>query len=98
MELTALSQIYNLYFVACIDKIYVYEPSFPDQRLTNEPALIISPPKSKPGLRGSIDVYHPHSITRLHVDFLGNHEIVLVTCDDGDVIGYSIPSIQREIE
>src|SRR4051812_14990343 len=30
-ELTALSQLYNLYFIACNDTILVYQPDFPDQ-------------------------------------------------------------------
>ena len=95
---TALSQVYNLYFIACVDTIHVYQPSFPDQKLSGRPDLILRPPKSRPGLRGTIDPPNPHSITHLIVDFLGTEEILLVSCDDGDVVGYHIHLIQQAIE
>ena len=95
---TALSQVYNLYFIACVDTIHVYQPSFPDQKLSGRPDLILRPPKSRPGLRGTIDPPNPHSITHLIVDFLGTEEILLVSCDDGDVVGYHIHFIQQAIE
>ena len=44
-----------------------------------------------------IDDIDPHSITRLHVDYLGREEVLLVTCDDGDVVGYRVPEIYRVI-
>lgn len=97
-ELTALSQVYNLYFVARENFIYIYQPGFPDQSLPKEPALILSPPVSGPNLGHYIDALNPHSINRLHVHFLGREEIVLVSCDDGDVIGYHVSAIQRLIE
>ena len=96
-ELTGLSKVYNLYFVADVDTIRVYQPSFPDQSLSDE-VLVLHPPVSVPGLRGYIDPHCPHSITRLHVDYLGREEIILVTCDDGDVIGYRVQEIQQAIE
>ncbi|KAF2182813.1 hypothetical protein K469DRAFT_711515 [Zopfia rhizophila CBS 207.26] len=97
-DLTALSQVYNLYFVACSDTIHVYQPNFPDQRLSDEPDLILYPPVSRPNLHYAVDPTCPHSITRLYVDFLGREEIVLVACDDGDVIGYSVSQIQHAID
>jgi hypothetical protein len=97
-ELTALSQLYNLYFIACNDKILVYQPDFPDQSFASEPVLVLYPPVSSPNLRPGIDREDPHSITRLLVGYLGNEEILLATCDDGDVVGYRIAGIQRALD
>jgi hypothetical protein len=49
-------------------------------------------------LESHIDPEDPHSITRLLVDYLGNDEILLVTCDDGDVIGYRVDEINRHLD
>jgi hypothetical protein len=89
--------VYNLYFVACNDTIHVHQPTFPDQSLSDEPP-VLHPPTTSPGLNGYIDDRSPHSINRLHVAFLGREEIVLVACDDGDVIGYRVQEIQRAVE
>jgi hypothetical protein len=78
--------------------IHVYIPKYPDQSLSEEPAFIIHPPVSGPNLRGYIDRTNPHSINRLHIDFLGREEVVIVACDDGDVIGYQTSAIQRVVE
>jgi hypothetical protein len=75
----------------------VYQPNFPDQSLSDDP-LVLHPPTTSPGLNGYIDDGSPHSINRLHAAFLGREEIVLVACDDGDVIGYRVQEIQRAIE
>lgn len=96
-ELTALSQRHNLYFVACNDFISVHEPGFPDQWIPAEPRLVFYPPPLRlyqpvPFIYG-IDPNDPHSITRILVDYLGNDEILLVACDDGDVIGFRIEEI-----
>ena len=57
--------------------------------------MILHPPTSSPYLEPGIDYEDSHSITRLHVDYLGQDEIILITCDDGDVIGYRTEEIQR---
>jgi hypothetical protein len=88
--LTALSQTYNLYFVACTDSIHIYEPNFPEQSLSDEPALVLYPPKSRPDLI-------PAVINRLLVDYLGREEILLAVCDDGDVVGYRVSAIRRAV-
>ncbi|KAJ8106385.1 hypothetical protein OPT61_g9573 [Boeremia exigua] len=96
-DLTALSRSHNFYFVACNDTIHVYEPRFPSQNIPGEPELILHPPTSSPNLQFGIDPEDSHSITRLHVDYLGQDEIILITCDDGDVIGYRTEEIQRVV-
>ncbi|KAF2626996.1 hypothetical protein BU25DRAFT_411100 [Macroventuria anomochaeta] len=97
-DLTALSRSHNLYFVACNDTIHVYQPKFPDQSIRGEPELLLHPPTSSPFLQPGIDYEDSHSITRLHVDYLGQDEIILITCDDGDVIGYRTEEIQRVLD
>jgi hypothetical protein len=94
-NLTALSNVHNLYFVACNDTIRVYEPEFPDQTFDFKPSLILHPPISSPDLQPYMDEEHPHSITRILVAYLGNDEVLLATCDDGDVIGYRVEEIHR---
>lgn len=96
--MTALSQRYNLYFLACNDIIHVYQPSFPDQKISNEPQLILHLPVSPHAAEGGIDPLDPHSVTRILVDYLGREEILLVACDDGDVVGYRVHEIQRALE
>lgn len=91
-DLTALSHVYNLYFVACNDEIWVYEPSFPLQTL-GEPAWILTVPASGVPAPPGIDDVDPHSITRICVDFLGNEEVILCTCDDGDMAGWRVREI-----
>lgn len=59
--------------------------------------MVLHPPASSPTLSGDTDDVDPHSITRLHVDYLGREEILLATCDDGDVVGYRVPEIYRVI-
>jgi hypothetical protein len=96
-DLTALSQLYNLYFVACNDTIRVYQPEFPDQTFAFEPSLVLHPPISSPNLHFGVDHVDPHSITRLIVEYLGNDEVLLATCDDGDVVGYRVEDVQRAL-
>ncbi|KAH8631798.1 mitochondrial carrier [Alternaria alternata] len=70
---------------------------FPDQNLPSEAELVLHPPKT--GVVGQgIDPSNPHSITRILVDYLGSEEILLLACDDGDVIGYRIQEVQRVLE
>ncbi|EMD87369.1 hypothetical protein COCC4DRAFT_118086, partial [Bipolaris maydis ATCC 48331] len=94
---TAFSRRHNLYFLAATDTLHVYQPSFPDQNLTKEPDLVLHPPKT--GHRGQgIDPWEPHSINRVLVEYLGNEEVLLVTCDDGDVTGYRTEAIYRALQ
>lgn len=45
-----------------------------------------------------IDWQDPHSINRILVEYLGNEEVVIVACDDGDVMGYRTEVIHRALE
>lgn len=75
----------------------VYRPTFPRNGLSGKALLIISPPVSSPNLTGAIDPSRPHAINYLMVDYLGNKEVFLVACDDGDVIGYYVDELHIQI-
>lgn len=95
--MTALSHRHNLYFLASNTSLHIYQPGFPDQSLASEPDLILHPPITGHGGPG-IDGRDPHSINRVLVDYLGHEEIVIVACDDGDVMGYRTEMIHRALE
>jgi len=97
LNLTALSKVYNLYFVAYSDRIYVYRPNFPNQSLPLKPAIILNPVKTSEARGGYIDTNDPHSINNVLIDFFGDLEIILIACDDGDVIGYYTHKIEDAI-
>ncbi|KAL9102240.1 MAG: hypothetical protein Q9163_002576 [Psora crenata] len=92
-NLTALSQYRNLYFVAGVDKIYVFQPRFPRETVPIEPVLVISLPASRPGLKGYINYRRPQAANHIIIKDLGDEEILLIACDGGDVIGYTTRSV-----
>ena len=73
-------------------------PSFPSQSLPKKPELIIAIPASRPGLRGYIDRDFPHAINHMITGDIGNEEVLVACCDDGDVVGYTVRSIERLLE
>ncbi|KAF2478837.1 hypothetical protein BDY17DRAFT_60335 [Neohortaea acidophila] len=89
-NLTGLSQVHNLYFVAYGPDIHVYEPQYPTQAVSKNPLLFFTSSPSAPGLAGYIDPTNPHAINNLVVQFLGNEEVVAVVRDDGDVDAFLI--------
>ena len=95
--MTALSQTRNLFFVAYGARVYVYTPQFPSQRIPEQPAVIISPPTSKPGLQGYLDEYNPHALNQIVVGELGTEEILVCVHDDGDVVVYMVRTIASAI-
>ena len=78
--------------------MHIYTPSFPFQATLSSPELVISLDKSGPGHPGFIDHGNPHAVNHLIVGELGDEEVLLCACDDGDVIGYTVRSIVRHIE
>ncbi|UNI14889.1 hypothetical protein JDV02_001470 [Purpureocillium takamizusanense] len=90
-NLTALSHLYNLYFVAYQGQIFVYVPrSIPKQTIPCDPGIKLSPPQSLLGSRtgGYQDTANPHTINHLIVGVLGLEEIIVASYDDGDVVAY----------
>jgi hypothetical protein len=96
-NLTALSQKYNLYFVATVDSIAVFVPEFPYQKLGTKPALVITPSLANPNAKGYIDKDSPHAINHLLVGDLGNEEILLVARDSGNIDAYHTRGIKDAI-
>ncbi|EGS19000.1 uncharacterized protein CTHT_0056200 [Thermochaetoides thermophila DSM 1495] len=99
-NLTALSQHFNLYFVAYGSCIYVYQPRRGPQILPSSPSAILSPSASQFAslCRQSVFSNRPHQINHLIVGDLGNLEIVLAAYDDGDVVAYYSETIVSYIE
>ncbi|KAF2859228.1 hypothetical protein K470DRAFT_249829 [Piedraia hortae CBS 480.64] len=84
-NLIALSQVYNLFFLAAGSSIKVYIPQYPRHRLPPQPALSIAIPPTSTNLQGYINLREPHSINRILVAPLGVEEILVIARDDGDV-------------
>lgn len=94
-NLTALSQRYNLYFVATREDVAVYQPDFPFQKLSNTPALNIPPTLANDTAAGYIDQERPHGINHLIVGDLGTEEILLVATDSGNIAAYHTKAIEQ---
>lgn len=96
-NLTALSQTRNLFFIAFLDYICVYTPDFPDQAVAGETVGWIKLKASQPHLEGYIDEQSPQTANYITVKQFGDEEILLATCDSGDVIGYHIRAIEKAL-
>ena len=78
--------------------IYVYKPQYPSQALKEDPELYIPLSQSQPGLEGYLEPLSGHYVNHLIVGDLGNEEIVVAACDDGDVISYKTRAVGLAIE
>ncbi|EEU48582.1 uncharacterized protein NECHADRAFT_74873 [Fusarium vanettenii 77-13-4] len=90
-NLTALSQVFNLYFVAYQGHIFVYKPrGVPHQSLPCHPDLQLKPEPSpySRSVGGYLDPRRPHLINHIITGLVGHEEIVLACYDDGDVVAY----------
>lgn len=95
---TALSREFNIYFLASVDEIWLYQPEFPSQALTTRPPLIFDVPNTGLGTGGDMIPQRPHTINNIIVDYYGNEEVLLIALDDGDVIAYHTKDIQKELD
>lgn len=84
--------------MAYSEKIYIYQPQFPTQTLSQDPELIIDSQPSSLGLSGYINSRRPHAINNLIVQLLGRDEVVAVVRDDGDVDAYFTRHIYQAIQ
>ncbi|KAF5018655.1 hypothetical protein F66182_9360 [Fusarium sp. NRRL 66182] len=99
-NLTALSQVYNLYFCAYQGRIFVYRPrAAPSQALPCQPDLQLKPKASGMArmVGGCLDATRPHTVNNIITGFLGEDEIVLACYDDGDVVAYYTNQIAQRI-
>ncbi|CAF3551560.1 hypothetical protein SNK03_000623 [Fusarium graminearum] len=99
-NLTALSQVYNLYFSAYQGRIFVYRPrAAPSQALPSQPDLQLKPKQSSVArlVGGALDESRPHTVNHMTIGFLGDEEIVLACYDDGDVVAYYTKDLAKRI-
>ncbi|KAF8471907.1 hypothetical protein BDZ91DRAFT_481471 [Kalaharituber pfeilii] len=82
-NLVAFSKRYNYLFIALKASIYVYQPTYPSQKLPEKPLYILnSEPVNQPV--GYIDPQNPHAVNSLTVGELGIEEVLVSAHDDGD--------------
>ena len=74
------------------------QPQFPEQTLPPTLELVFHLPVSGARVRGEIDVAHPHTINQIVVGDLGNEELLVCVCDDGDVVAYATRTLATFIE
>ncbi|KAJ8059196.1 hypothetical protein OCU04_012167 [Sclerotinia nivalis] len=98
MNLAALSQRYNMYFVAYMDTIHITKPRTLKQIIPGVPDLILRLPVSKHAGRGYLDEARPHSVNNMIIGNLGNKEILLFCSDDGDVTAYYTDLLAEELQ
>ncbi len=58
------------------------------QTIPPNPDAILEPPRSRQATDGYINPEVPHAINHMRVGNLGDLEILLFACDDGDVLAY----------
>ncbi|KAI1823623.1 hypothetical protein F4861DRAFT_509631 [Xylaria intraflava] len=100
LNLTALSQRYNIYAVAYKNKVHIFRVrSCLSHSLPSRPDLVIEPPRTaaSPIVGGYIDRNYPHQMNHLIMGELGDAEILLLACDDGDVIAYYTSHIENAL-
>ncbi|KAH7364436.1 hypothetical protein BKA65DRAFT_572822 [Rhexocercosporidium sp. MPI-PUGE-AT-0058] len=99
-NLTALSHDFDLYFAAHGDQIHVTKPRDLHQTLPIAPDLVLGLPRGPLGssVSGYIDPYHPHDVNSIKVGKLGDFEILLIACDDGDLLAYYTRLLEREVK
>lgn len=100
LNLTALSQVHNLYFAAYRNQIHISRPrSCVVHSLPSVPDFVLTPPVSDAGRRvvGALDREFAHQVNHLITGMFGEQEILLLAYDDGDVIGYYTRYLQAEV-
>lgn len=89
-----------MYFAAYQDQVHVTIPRGLKQILPGAADLILNLPVSERAVRvgGYIDDTKPHCVNHMIVGNLGEHEILLMGCDDGDVLAYYTDTIVTMLE
>ncbi|KPM35254.1 hypothetical protein AK830_g11322 [Neonectria ditissima] len=99
-NLTALSQAYNLYFVAYQGRIFIYRPrNVPTQTIPRRPDFQLAPAPSfaAQSIGGFLDLRRPHLINNIVTGLLGRDEIVVACYDDGDVVAYYVKELDERV-
>ncbi|KAJ2985464.1 hypothetical protein NUW58_g5515 [Xylaria curta] len=100
LNLTALSQRYNIYAAAYGDVIHISRVrSCVDHTLLKHPDLVLRIPRSDEAaiVGGHMDHANGHDMNHLVMGDLGDEEILLVACDDGDVLAYYSSHIEKAL-
>lgn len=97
-NLTALSQRRNLLFAAIMGVVEIFEPEFPNQNFSKRNPCCIDIPCSPEAGPGYICKEIPHAATHLMVRQLGNEEIILLVCDNGDIMAYHVEAIYARLQ
>jgi hypothetical protein len=89
----------QLYFAASTDKIHITAPRGLRQTIPGIPDLILDIPRTAAAIKlgGYIDESIPHCVNHIKIGNLGNLEVLLIACDDGDVIAYYTHVLPEEI-
>ncbi|PBP15351.1 pyridine nucleotide-disulfide oxidoreductase family protein [Diplocarpon rosae] len=89
---------WRLYFAVYGDALHITIPRDLRQTLPAAPDLIIDLPRTEKAseVPGCLDRVHAHDVNNVKVGALGDHEILLMGCDDGDVIAYYTHQLARE--
>lgn len=102
MNLTALSQHYDLYFVAYRGHIYVYRLNRGVKVALGEPEVILDPRNHESPMaehvEGHINPSCPQEINHVVVGELGDEEIFLVGRDNGEVVAWYTGTIAQYLE
>lgn len=103
MNLTSLSQHYDLYFVAYRGYIHVYRLNCNGKSIIKgSPLLILDPEQCKTPMaafaQGHVNPTCPHEVNHMIIGDLGTKEILLIARDNGDVVAWYTRSIAHYIE
>lgn len=103
MNLTSLSQHYDLYFVAYRGYIHVYRPKRnAKSTIQGRPLVILDPEQSKTQMaefaQGHVNPTCPHEVNHMVIGDLGEKEILLIARDNGDVVAWYTHTIAHCIE
>ena len=87
----------QLYFAASQNKIHVTAPRDLKQTLPAKPDLILDIPRTNKArfIGGYIDLMKPHCVNNIIIGNLGSLEVLLLACDDGDVLAYYTHAIHH---
>lgn len=99
LNLTALSQRFNLYFVSYVEFIHVYIPQRGKEIVYGSPVAVLHPKDSRTPMaqyvRGHIKVNCAACINNMVVGDLGGQEILLICRDNGDVAAWYTETIAK---
>lgn len=90
----------KLFFVVCGHEIHVTIPKNVEHKLPGKPDLVIPIPATLKsfGVEGVIDLNNGHYANHIICGNLGKEEIILLSCDDGDVVAFYTTAIWNRMK